>query len=480
MTDQETNSSSVPPIDTETADAGYRPFPSFAEWSTRPPRLDLWLEAQARLEVARKESTPEHLDQAFRFVMRAAALDTGAIEGLYEVDRGFTYSVAAQDAAWETKMDERGPSVRPLFEAQLHAYELVLDAATQKTPIVEVWIRRLHEEVTAAQETYRVLTDLGWDERPLPRGKYKTTPNHVLLTDGSVHSYAPVAETAPEMARLVEQLQSAEFAAADPIVQAAYAHYALVVIHPFSDGNGRVARALASVYLYRDGAVPLLVFADRKPIYLDALHSADSGDYFPFTSFVQNAAISAVSLVVDNLRAAQTSPIEDTVRRLADLVRAQAELTHTDMDQVANALSGHVFSALEGRRAGLAPLPSGVQAVVQNVQAEPPPRELFRPSRANPRLGVQPSVHSAAPADGSAMDRFYVLVSTGRDTTESLVVVREGDGEEWKFALDEVYPDLSLTGHARLDALAERAWSELFLKLEPQMEQSLRNAGYVT
>src|SRR5438876_1237932 len=82
---------------------------------------------------------------------------------------------------------------------------------------------------------------------------------HVQLPDGSLHVYAPVDQTRDEMARLVRELNSGEFAGAHPIIQAAYAHHAFVSIHPFSDGNGRVARALASVYLYRSARIPLLL-----------------------------------------------------------------------------------------------------------------------------------------------------------------------------------------------------------------------------
>jgi Fic family protein len=53
------------------------------------------------------------------------------------------------------------------------------------------------------------------------------------------------------MARLVAELGSERFIKAHPIAQASYTHYCLAAIHPFADGNGRVARAVASTYLYR-------------------------------------------------------------------------------------------------------------------------------------------------------------------------------------------------------------------------------------
>jgi Fic family protein len=50
------------------------------------------------------------------------------------------------------------------------------------------------------------------------------------------------------MERFVREISSPEFAAAHPIIQAAFAHYVLVAIHPFADGNGRVARALGVLF----------------------------------------------------------------------------------------------------------------------------------------------------------------------------------------------------------------------------------------
>jgi Fic family protein len=135
----------------------YRGFPDFAAWGplTAEDR-DLWDRFASSLELRRQGATPEALRQAVDVAVRAAALDTGAIEGLYDVDRGFTMTVAVQGLAWEQMIEERGKGVRALFEAQLQAYELVLDAATRRQPLTEAWIRSLHEVLCAPQATYRV------------------------------------------------------------------------------------------------------------------------------------------------------------------------------------------------------------------------------------------------------------------------------------------------------------------------------------
>jgi hypothetical protein len=126
-------------------DAGYKPFPAFGEWPHDASLSPAWAEASRDFKTIGDRVTEEALAGAVDFVMRAAAIDTGAIEGLYDVDHGLTYTVATQAVAWQEALTAKGENVRALFEAQLSAYQLVLDAATESLPVTEVWIRRLHE-----------------------------------------------------------------------------------------------------------------------------------------------------------------------------------------------------------------------------------------------------------------------------------------------------------------------------------------------
>jgi hypothetical protein len=66
-----------------------------------------------------------------------------------------------------------------------------------------------------------------------------------------------------------------------PDVEAAWLHHRFVQIHPFQDGNGRVARSLATMVMIRAGLFPLVVTTDDYPNYMDALESADDGDLRP-------------------------------------------------------------------------------------------------------------------------------------------------------------------------------------------------------
>lgn len=55
----------------------------------------------------------------------------------------------------------------------------------------------------------------------------------------------------------------------------AFAHWKLVHIHPFSDGNGRTARILGNVILQRYGLRPISIFVKDKARYRQTLHEAD-------------------------------------------------------------------------------------------------------------------------------------------------------------------------------------------------------------
>jgi hypothetical protein len=58
-------------------------------------------------------------------------------------------------------------------------------------------------------------------------------------------------------------------------------HHRFTLIHPFADGNGRVARCLATLILLRQNWFPLVVTRGDRTDYLSALREADQGDLAP-------------------------------------------------------------------------------------------------------------------------------------------------------------------------------------------------------
>ncbi|MDD5416334.1 MAG: Fic family protein [Candidatus Daviesbacteria bacterium] len=90
---------------------------------------------------------------------------------------------------------------------------------------------------------------------PETSGQFRIRQVIVKNTKTGQISYTP--PPAPEVPYLVEDLvnwiNSDEGKAIHPIIKAGIIHYELARIHPFVDGNGRVARAVATLILFLDG-----------------------------------------------------------------------------------------------------------------------------------------------------------------------------------------------------------------------------------
>jgi Fic family protein len=313
------------------ADADYKSFPSFHEWSSATIDETRWNKYSSKIE--QDQNIPENaLRNALNIARRAAAVDTGALEGLYEVDRGFTFTVAAQGATWEAALQGKSEEAVALIKSQLHTYDLILDAATHNMEISEAFIRRIHEELCRNQKTYIVHTPLGIQKHELPLGEYKHLPNHVLKSDGKVHSYCPVELVPAEMSKLCLIMRSKEFQDAHPALQASFAHYSLVVIHPFADGNGRVARALASIYFLRAFSIPLLILAESKKEYFVSLEAADAGHSQSFIDFILHRGLDAFSLIHECIEAAMLPSIRELSSEIENLYITRGGYTHEQVD----------------------------------------------------------------------------------------------------------------------------------------------------
>ena len=468
-------------------DAAYKPFPTFAEWASRTSVDTVrWDRYNAAIE-SRREQSAGALKRAYEIVKRAAALDTGAIEGLYEVDRGFTFTVAFETAAWEVELAKKGENVRPLFEAQLHAYDYVLDLATKAEPISEAAIRVLHEEVCRAQSTYRVMTAVGPQEQALTKGRYKALPNHVRTRDGADHSYAPVDVTPMEMSRLVAELRSDAFLAAHPVLQAAYAHYGLVVIHPFADGNGRVARALASTFTYRAISMPIVILSEHKEAYLDALENADGGGYQSFVDFMLARSLDTIQLVEESLMDALVPTPKEGAAAINSLFMTKGGYTQ---DQV-NTAGNQLFRAVESQLAVVVSENRSLNirgntalTIMREYQGSPDSthRLLVDGNREICVLHVE--FVSSPPAEARVFRNYVLLLPKDASGNDDIQIkpaafgpkpfAQISGGAEFHAQVDELIPINSGILQIRITLFADRVVGEMLAELKPLAEEALR------
>jgi Fic family protein len=454
-----------------TSGAPYRSFPDFDGWGELSPRdRETWTELASDLEDRRRKARPEDLENAIAVAVRAAAVDTAAIEGLYDTDRGFTMSVAVQAAAWEQAFAEKGGNARRYFDAQLQALELVIDAVTQKLPISEAWIRALHEKLCEPQATYRVFTEQGWQDQPLPKGRYKTQPNSPTLRNGTKHAYAPPDQAPIEMHRLVEGIHGSAFQNAHPVLQASYVHYALAAIHPFADGNGRVARALASTFFYKAHSIPLLIFADQRARYLDCLESADAGDLQPLIQFFLDRGLDTMGLVMDTLGAA---PLEDVASRLHRMFFDKQGLSHEEVDRIGLRLLGSIQAEIQNQFNDLK-LPKSISLSFLEVPGTPDPLNLiegYRTIKRSPPPLVFFAIQSSPPAKGEVYSWIRVLVSL--DSSQRFAFLVQAH-EHLRVRLEDVHPEISSSLRMRIQSIIEQLLGTLLISIEEQAAESLK------
>src|SRR5262249_50311639 len=100
---------------------------------------------------------------------------------------------------------------------------------------------------------------------------------HVLRQDNTLLEYAPPEQVDSEIDRLIAFWKDADGTAVHPVAKAAWLHHRFVQIHPFADGNGRVARALTLLVLEKHRYAPLVVDRWHRSDYLRALDGANDG-----------------------------------------------------------------------------------------------------------------------------------------------------------------------------------------------------------
>ncbi|WP_440904780.1 Fic family protein [Catenovulum sp. SX2] len=108
-----------------------------------------------------------------------------------------------------------------------------------------------------------------------PFGDYKSDPNGTYQVIDGKHVYIEYSapfDTQYLMTQLIEQLnQTDDLSIEQATKQYAKIHAVFTQIHPFYDGNGRIARIVANIPLLKNGFPPILITNNKRQQYIDAL-----------------------------------------------------------------------------------------------------------------------------------------------------------------------------------------------------------------
>lgn len=239
--------------------------------------------AQAWEETYKSLKDKSLVDNFNERLRREWSIETGIIERIYTIDRGTTQLLIEQGI--DASLITHGATNRPVGEViriikdQREALDGLFAFVVKKENLTLHYIRTLHQVLLRHQDFTEALDQFGnIGHVPLIKGDWKHLPNNPSRPDGVLHEYCPPEQVQVEMERLIEMHHSHLNEGVSPEVEAAWLHHRFTQIHPFQDGNGRVARCLATLVLIRAGRFPLVVNRDQWVEYIAALEEADAGN----------------------------------------------------------------------------------------------------------------------------------------------------------------------------------------------------------
>lgn len=207
-----------------------------------------------------KEHFPDEITGYSDSVFVQYVQGTTAIEGN-------TITPKQADDLLEHGVTPAGKSIREVYEVMNFRK---LDAFLDKYDgdITESFIKRVHG----------ILTD-NLLESP---GTYRRIQ---VMIEKAKHEPPPAFEV-PELMKELVKWYRGNTRKMNPFELAVLLHTKFVTIHPFVDGNGRVARALMNVVLEQRGYPTLYFGIEHREAYLDAVGEGNCGDYLPIVEFM--------------------------------------------------------------------------------------------------------------------------------------------------------------------------------------------------
>lgn len=121
-----------------------------------------------------------------------------------------------------------------------------------------------------------------------------------VLIEKADHEPPPAFEV-PELMKELVKWYKTNRKKLHPFELAVLLHTKFVTIHPFVDGNGRVARALMNFVLERNGYPALYLGLEQRERYLDVVADGNKGHYQPIIDFMYNIYVSQHGTVLNEI-----------------------------------------------------------------------------------------------------------------------------------------------------------------------------------
>jgi len=231
---------------------------------------------------------------------------------------GNTMSLAQTRSILETKLAVSGKSIME------HNEILGLDAALKfinQTLVDKIGDITLHDILEIHR---RVIGNVD----PIEAGLFRRTQVYV-------GDHTPPPPTLVELLvdKLVTWFNSYSALALHPVRLAALAHYKLVWIHPFNDGNGRTSRLLMNLVLMQAGFPPVIIRQRDRELYYKYLSTANEGDVRPFIRFIAECTERTLDAYMWATQEYEIKPLDklDNIELPVNIVEHPLDITYNDL-----------------------------------------------------------------------------------------------------------------------------------------------------
>ena len=231
---------------------------------------------------------------------RSWSIETGILENLYLLDRGTTKTLIDQGFKQDL-IDRASSNTDPsrlieILKDHLVASDMIQELIEAGRPLTLFFIKELHSALTQHQVSAEGVDSLGQSVRSeVIHGQWRNLPSWHVISTGEEVFYCPPEQIEGQMEDLLEFLQLQEGEGRSLCHLAAWLHHRFTLVHPFQDGNGRVARALVNYLFIKANLFPVVVDRDQRVDYLDALESADDGDVGKLVGLFADKEIDAIT-----------------------------------------------------------------------------------------------------------------------------------------------------------------------------------------
>lgn len=266
------------------------------------------------------------LTQKYKQLQRLRPLSPALVRNLEEWFRvELTYSSNAIEGNTLTRAEtavviERGltvggKSLKEHLEAMNHAaaLDIVYRLAAQKA----------HKLQESELLSLHALILKGIDEKSA--GYYRSVPVRISGSAVVLPNPRKVPELMEDFCKWLSEKNHLH-----PIAFATEAHYRLVTIHPFTDGNGRTARLLMNLLLMMQGYPPAIIRPRDRLAYINALETAQlGGAKTAYEKLMMQAVSRSLDIYLNAAKGKTAKPQEDKLLKIGQIAKLCGETVPT-------------------------------------------------------------------------------------------------------------------------------------------------------